>query len=195
MKTLDVRTRAAWRRWLAKNHAKQNEIWLVFHKKHTGVNCVPYEDSVEEALCFGWVDSLIKQLDADRYARKYTPRKATSVWSQSNKTRAEKMIRAGLMTDVGLALITAAKASGEWNQTRVRPTFAANEMPTELRAALAKNAKATKNFRGLLPSHQRNYLLWITTAKKAETRQRRAQQAAEMLQRGERLTISSKPQS
>jgi uncharacterized protein YdeI (YjbR/CyaY-like superfamily) len=190
MKTLDVRTRNAWRRWLAKNHAKQTEIWLVFHKKHTGIDCVPYEDSVEEALCFGWVDSLIKQLDADRYARKYTPRKATSVWSESNKARADKMIRAGLMTDVGLALIEAAKSSGEWQQKRTRSTFAGNEMPPELRAALAKNTKAAKNFLALPPSHKRNYLLWISAAKRTETRHRRAQQAAEMLRRGERLTIS-----
>ena len=192
MKKLDVRTRAAWRRWLAKNHAKEAEIWLVFHKKHTGIDCVPYEDSVEEALCFGWVDSLIKQLDANRYARKYTPRKATSLWSESNKVRAEKMIREGLMTEVGHALIEAAKTSGEWKQKRQRPTFAANEMPIERRAALNTNAKAAKNFAALPPSHQRNYLHWISDAKKAETRQRRAQQALAMLQRGERLTISSK---
>src|SRR3954471_13813154 len=138
MKTLDVRTRDAWRRWLAKNHAKESEIWLVFHKKHTGVDCVAYEDSVEEALCFGWVDSLIKQLDGDRYARKYTPRKATSVWSESNKARAEKMIRAGLMTDVGLALIEAAKSSGEWKQKRTQPRLTVNDTPPELQSALAK---------------------------------------------------------
>ncbi len=189
MKTLDVRTREAWRRWLATNHAKEAEIWLVFHKKHTGVGSLPYEESVEEALCFGWIDSLIKQLNDDRYVRKYTPRKPGSVWSQSNKARAEKMILEGRMTEVGLALINEAKLSGEWEQKRTRPTFAVHEMPRELRTALAKNGKAAKNFLALAPSHQQHYMLWVAMAKKAETRERRAQEAINRLQRGEPLGL------
>ena len=153
MNTLDIRTRAAWRRWLAKNYAKETAIWLVFHKKHTGIDSVPYEDSVEEALCFGWIDSLIKQLDGERYARKYTPRKAASVWSQSNKARAEKMIREGRMTAAGLALINHAKSSGEWEQERTPPKLTVNEIPRELRTALMKNRQAAKNFAALPPSH------------------------------------------
>jgi uncharacterized protein YdeI (YjbR/CyaY-like superfamily) len=114
MKTLDVRKRENWRRWLSKNHAKETEIWLVFYKKQTDVSSVHYEESVEDALCFGWIDSIIKRLDNDRYARKFTRRKSGSQWSEHNKARAKKMIKAGRLTNAGLALINDAKSSGEW---------------------------------------------------------------------------------
>ncbi len=87
LKTLDARTPAEWRRWLADFHDSEPEVWLVFHKRHTGQASIAYEDAVDEALCFGWVDSLIKRLDAARYARKFTPRKAVSKWSTANRQR------------------------------------------------------------------------------------------------------------
>ena len=95
--TLDVRTREEWRRWLAKHHASSPGIWLVRHKQHTGVKSMPYEDLVREALCFGWVDSLIKRLDDDRYAIKVTPRKPTSKWSDINRKRWNELKAAGLL--------------------------------------------------------------------------------------------------
>src|SRR5215469_10786836 len=96
LKNLDVRTRKTWRAWLAKNHAASAGVWLVFHKEHTGIAAIPYDDSVCEALCFGWVDSLIKRLDEDRYARKFTPRKPASKWSDSNRKRWAELKQNGL---------------------------------------------------------------------------------------------------
>ena len=101
--TLDVRTREQWRRWLAKHHASSPGIWLVRHKQHTGVESMPYDDVVGEALCFGWIDSLIKRLDDDRYAIKVTPRKPTSKWSDINRKRWKELEAAGRLAAPGLA--------------------------------------------------------------------------------------------
>src|SRR5690349_2075668 len=100
--TLDVRTRKQWRQWLAKHHASSPGIWLVRHKQHSGIESMPYEDVVREALCFGWIDSLVKRLDDDRYAVKITPRKPTSKWSDINRRRWTELKEAGLLTAAGL---------------------------------------------------------------------------------------------
>ena len=118
MKTLRVETRDAWRDWLAEYHESEAEVWLVFLKSHTGQPNVPYDEAVEEALCFGWIDSLIKRLDDARYARRFTPRRSGSVWSETNKKRAEKMITEGLMTDAGMVFVGEAKVSGEWERAQ-----------------------------------------------------------------------------
>jgi len=101
--TLQVRSRRQWRAWLAKHHTSGPGVWLVFHKAHTGVKSIPYEDTVREALCFGWIDSLIKRLDDDRYALKVTPRQPTSKWSDINRNRWLELKTAGLLTSAGLA--------------------------------------------------------------------------------------------
>jgi uncharacterized protein YdeI (YjbR/CyaY-like superfamily) len=189
MKTLDVIRREDWRQWLVENHTKETEIGLVFHKKHTGESGVPYEETVEDALCFGWIDSIIKRLDEERFARKYTPRKPGSPWSELNKARAEKMIKEDRMTDAGLALINEAKSSGEWGQKRSRPHIPTDEIPQEFRNALADNPEAEKNFHALAPSYRKHYVLWIALAKRAQTRLRRVQEAIQKLERGERLGL------
>src|SRR5260370_42646654 len=101
--TLEVRNRQQWRQWLAKHHASRAGIWLVRHKQHTGVKSMPFEDLVREALCFGWVDSLVKRLDDDRYAIKVTPRKPTSKWSDINRRRWKELKAAGLLAAPGVA--------------------------------------------------------------------------------------------
>ena len=103
IKTLEVRNRQQWRTWLEKHHASSPGVWLVFYHKHTGPRCLAYEDSVREALCFGWIDSLIKRLDDDRFSRKYTPRKPTSKWSEINRKRWKELKTAGLLLPSGLA--------------------------------------------------------------------------------------------
>ena len=113
MKTLRVDTRDSWRHWLRENHASEAEIWFVFYKKHTGVPNVPYGVAVEEALCFGWIDSLVKRIDDERYAQKFTPRRSGSVWSELNKKRATAMVDEGRMTDAGLIFVDEAK---EWGR-------------------------------------------------------------------------------
>jgi len=103
LRALDVRTPEQWRKWLAAHHDSQAEVWLVFHKLHTGRASIAYEDAVDEALCFGWVDSLIKRLDDARYARKFTPRKPDSRWSTSNRERYARLKANGRLTAAGLS--------------------------------------------------------------------------------------------
>lgn len=189
MNKLQAETREDWRAWLTENYAAETEVWLVFHKKHTAVRSISYEASVEEALCFGWIDSLIKRLDEHRYLRKFTPRSSDSVWSELNKERARRMIREGRMTPAGLAVIQAAKASGEWNLKRSRPHFPIDELPVELSVAFDTEPEADAFFRSLPPSYRKQYVLWIATARKPETRRQRTREAIKKLKRGERLGL------
>ena len=105
---------AEWRAWLERNHDAEIAVWLVFHKKHTGKPTISYDAAVGEALCFGWIDSIVKRIDEDRFARKFTPRKVNSKWSELNKDLAERMIREGRMAESGLVQINEAKKNGEW---------------------------------------------------------------------------------
>ena len=182
---LHVADRDDWRDWLRKNHATKKEIWLIYYKKHTGKPSILYDDSVEEALCFGWVDSIIKRIDDEKFARKFTPRKAKSRWSEENKKRARKMIKEGKMTEAGLARIGEAKESGEW--FKITPARKELVIPPYLKAALAKNKKALENFSNLTESYKRQYVGWITSAKREETRKRRLAEAIRLLEKSEKL--------
>ena len=188
MRRLHVFTRAEWRKWLAENHAREKDgIWLVYYKKQTGKCCVEYDESVEEALCFGWVDSLIKRIDNSAYCRKFTPRKEDSKWSDSNKERVEKIIREGRMTEFGLAKIESAKKSGSWHLA-ARPEIDTELVP-EFSAALASNNKAQKFFENLAPSYQKHFVGWIVTARRPETRAKRVRESVGLLAKGEKLGL------
>jgi uncharacterized protein YdeI (YjbR/CyaY-like superfamily) len=167
-----MRSRAAWRAWLKKHHKKKKVVWLVYYKKHTGKPTVTYDDAVEEALCFGWIDSTVRTIDDERYMQKYTPRRPGSVWSQKNIKRARKMMEQGLMTDHGLALFDAIKKKGraepQTKKIRTRLT-----VPVDLKEALKKNKKAYDNFMNFAPGYKKMYILYINDAKKCETRARR----------------------
>ncbi len=139
MKTLEVQDRAAWRAWLAEHHDSETEIWLIFHKKETGVPSMQYGDALDEALCYGWVDSLIKALDERSYARKFTPRKDDSKWSLVNKKRAEALIQEGRMTEHGLRKIEAARRTGSWDAATQRP-----KLHIEMPAEFAEGCKPTR---------------------------------------------------
>jgi len=188
MKTLEVKDCAEWRAWLAANHGRETEVWLVYYKKGSGEPSIEYGASVEEALCFGWVDSIIKKLDEERYARKFTPRKETSKWSASNIQRVERLIEEGLMTEHGLKLVQAAKLSGKWDQPVQKPTLSF-EMPEEFAAALKHNPRAKHTFENLAPTYQKQYLGWIITAKRAETREKRILESIELLTEGKKLGL------
>ena len=185
MKQLYVKTREEWREWLTRNHDQSTGVWLVFYKKHTGKPTLDYEAAVEEALCFGWIDSIIKKLDEDRYLRKLTPRKPNSRWSDLNKKRANRVIRQQRMTAAGRALIKAAKASGLWEQS-ARPEIDL-ELPRELALALARRPKAQAFFDQLAPSYRRQFIGWIATAKQEATRERRVKEAITLLAQGKKL--------
>ncbi len=183
---LHVTTRAAWRRWLAAHHDSEREVWLVFHKTHTGRPALAYEDAVEEAICFGWVDSLIKRLDDERYARKFTPRTAKSSWSEPNLRRLAKALSEGVMTEAGLAVADpeVVALGGVAAPARRRPDPA---LTPELRRELERYPRALAALEALAPSHRRNFIGWIMDAKREETRRRRLAEAIALLAAGKKL--------
>jgi uncharacterized protein YdeI (YjbR/CyaY-like superfamily) len=187
MKKLYPATRDEWRNWLNENHAKKKEIWLVYYKPHVNKPTLKYDESVEEALCYGWIDSIIKKIDDEKYARKFTPRKDDSRWSESNKKRAREMIVQSRMTKYGMAKIEAAKISELWEKPD-RPQINL-ELPADLKIALAKNNMAKEFFNRLAPSYQKQYIAWIQVAKRPETRAMRVKESIELLQKGEKLRM------
>jgi uncharacterized protein YdeI (YjbR/CyaY-like superfamily) len=168
-----VPDRAAWRRWLAKHPVTSPGIWLVFDKKASRADRLVYGDAVEEALCFGWIDSIIHSLGAARYEQLFTPRKPTSAWSASNKTRVARLIEHGLMMPSGLAAVEVAKQSGTWTKY---DAVDALTVPPDLEAALAANPTAARNFAAFPPSARKGFLYWVTDAKRPETRAHRVAQ-------------------
>ena len=185
IKQLYVADREQWREWLSKNHAAKPGIWLIFYKKETSKPTIAYEAAVEEALCFGWIDSIIKKIDAVKYARKFTPRSDKSKWSQLNIKRAYKMIKEGRMTKIGLAKIEVAKKSGLWDKDD-RPQISL-DVPPEFAKALARNKKAKENFDKLAPTYRKHYIGWISVAKRPETKKRRIEESIALLEKGQKL--------
>jgi uncharacterized protein YdeI (YjbR/CyaY-like superfamily) len=179
--TLDVRTRERWRQWLAKHHASSPGVWLVRYKPHAGVKSMPYEDLVCEALCFGWVDSLVKRLDDDRYAIKVTPRRPTSKWSAINRRRWTGLKAAGLLAPAGLAAEPTENTYGPKPKIPVLPTYFAK--------AIKANPSAWKFFTELPPRERRNFVVWVHTAKRPETRERRLRESVDLLAAGKRLGL------
>ena len=171
-----VRTRAEWRRWLAKNHASPGSIWLVIPKKTSGGK-VSYDDVVEEGLCFGWVDSRTRPLDDECYMLLFSPRRAKSGWSRTNKERVARLTERGLMAAPGLAKIEAAKKDGSWSSLDAIENL---ELPPELAKAFAANAAARRQFDGFTRSARKVILLWIASAKRPETRARRVEETVRL---------------
>ena len=179
--TLDVRSRERWRQWLAKHHASSPGVWLIRHKQHTGVTSMPYEDLVCEALCFGWIDSLIKRLDEDRYAIKVTPRKPTSKWSDINRKRWRDLKTASRLAEPGLAAAP--------TESRYSPRPKIPQLPAYVAKAFKTNPRAWENFQALAPTHRRNYVVWIHMAKRPETREKRIHESIELLSAGKKLGL------
>lgn len=173
-KQLYVSDRDEWRKWLEAHHKREREIWVVYYKKHTNKPSLPYDDAVEEAICFGWIDSVVRKLDDERYMQKFTPRKSKSNWSDLNKERAKKMIEAGKMTEAGCEKIRELLAEDK-NGLKTNKKKPKTELviPPDVKKALSTNKRAWENFNKLAPGYQRNYLGWILDAKKEETRERR----------------------
>jgi uncharacterized protein YdeI (YjbR/CyaY-like superfamily) len=181
-RTLDVRTREYWRNWLQEHHAVESEIWLVFHKRHTSEPCLSYDDAVEEALCFGWIDSLIKRLDDDRYARKFTPRNPESRWSTINRRRYADLAARGLLAAAGQA-----RPPTDRSGDAPRPSLAA--LPSYIEERLKADVRVWNAFEKLAPSHRRAYIAWIDSAKRAETKESRLLQAIGLLASGQKLGL------
>lgn len=163
-------SRAEFREWLERNAGSSAGIWLAVGKKGNRVTTLSYDDAVEEALCFGWIDSTVRRLDEDRYWQLYTPRRPGSIWARSNKARVEKLIAEGLMTPAGLAAVERAKADGSWT---LLDDAEAMIVPDDLSAALAESPRATSGFAGLPESTRKQLIYWITSAKRPATRAER----------------------
>lgn len=163
-------TRTEWRAWLAENHTRNEGVWLITYKKATGMPRIEYDEAVEEALCFGWIDSKPQKLDAERSMLWFAPRKPGSGWSKPNKERVERMIAAGLMTPAGLARVEAARSDGSWSAL---DGVEALETPPDLAQALAANPEAQRYWDAFPRSVKRGILEWIVNARRPETRTRR----------------------
>jgi uncharacterized protein YdeI (YjbR/CyaY-like superfamily) len=176
-------TRAAWRAWLERHHSRTEGVWLITYKKATGKPRVEYDEAVEEALCFGWIDSKSGKLADERSLQWFAPRKAGTGWSRPNKERVERLVAAGLMAPAGLAKVEAARRDGSWNAL---DAVEALEIPPDLRAALAAYPEAAGHFEGFPRSVKRSILEWIASAKKLETRAKRVEETARLAARNER---------
>jgi len=176
-KATHPKTRGQWRKWLEKNHSTAPGIWMIYYKKETGKRKFDMADAVEEALCFGWIDSVAQKLDDERSMQKFTPRKPKSIWSKINKKRIEKLIEQKLMKPAGLATIERAKENGSWDTLNSSDLHTDNNsMPDDLEKALSKNKKALANFLAFPPSYRKRFLFWIDSAKTPGTKAARIKQ-------------------
>ncbi len=188
---LYVTNRDEWRLWLERNREAKTEVWLIYYKKHTRKPTIPYDDAVEEALCFGWIDSTIQRIDDERYARKFTPRKDKSTWSELNLKRARKMIRKGRMTQAELAKF---KEVDKKNRSGRKAESSKKKLviPPDLKKALATDKKAGENFDNFAPSYKRLYARWIENAKRKETRGKRIKQTVKWATQNKKPSINMK---
>lgn len=182
-----MRSRDQWRAWLAENHATATEMCLVFYKKHTGKPGLTYIEALEEALCFGWIDGIVRRIDGEKHTIRFSRRRKNSIWSAQNKKRVGRLIEEGRMTEAGLAKVNEARANGQWDKAAVREDTTL--VPPELTAALAKNAQARLNFEKLAPSYRRQFIYWVGVAKRDETRCQRVTEAVRLLASDQRLGI------
>ena len=181
MKTPDqifhFQNRDEWRAWLQENHAAQTEAWIAIRKNHVTDPGVSYEEAVEEALCFGWIDGSMKSVTAEFYRLRFSPRKRGSPWSVSNHKRVERLTAQGKMTEAGMARVREAKENGEW-EAAIRREDTSN-LPEDLKAAMEGNAEAQANFEKFPASQKKQFLYWIASAKTEKTRQKRIQETIE----------------
>jgi uncharacterized protein YdeI (YjbR/CyaY-like superfamily) len=184
--TLSAPTRAAWRAWLVEHHATSPGIWLIIHKKNSPEPGVSYEEAVEEALCFGWIDSKTCTLDATRFKQTFTPRKPKSIWARSNKERVARLIEQGLMAPAGFAAIQVAVANGAWTALDAIDELA---LPEDFAAALGANPAAEHNWNGFQASVKKGILYFITSARRPETRARRIARTVELAEQNIRVMV------
>lgn len=181
-KLLEVRSREEWRNWLAGHYNLEKELWLVFRKGAAANPLFKYRDALEEALCFGWIDSIVKRLDDVRYARKFTPRKPGSQWSTINRRLHKDLKSRGLLAAPGLE-----RAPIGRNRNAPRPSL--TKLPAYIENGLEARPRIWKAFESLAPSLRRAYIGWIDSAKKDETKQRRLRETIRLLETGKRLPM------
>ena len=175
--TYQAKTRKEWRKWLEKNHQLEKSVWLVIFHKSSSTKSIYYEEAVEEAICFGWIDSIAHKRDEESKYQFFALRKPKSNWSKANRDRAERMIEQGQMTHSGQKLIDLAKNTGTWEAL---VDVQNSVIPVDLMTYLNKNKTALKNFNAFPPSSKRIILEWLLNAKKPETRQKRIEETVRL---------------
>lgn len=173
---VSAKDRTVWRKWLAKNHTTTGACWLKIFKKGSATPSINYAEAVEEALCFGWIDSVANKRNEEYFVLYFTERKPKGVWSKLNKTRIERLIKAGLMTDAGLEKIRIAKENGAWSTL---DEIEEDSMPDDLAKALKKNKKAFKHFNAFPPSARKAIYQWIISAKQTPTKEKHIKETVE----------------
>jgi uncharacterized protein YdeI (YjbR/CyaY-like superfamily) len=159
-----------WRDWLHENHQTQDCVYLIFYRVNSEFESMRWEEAVQVAICYGWIDSTVKKMDDERRKQMFTPRKDKSVWSKLNKTYIEKLIQEGLMHDSGLKKVEIAKKNGSWESLDAVENL---EIPADLKKAFDANKLAFDNYNNFSPSYRKSYLYWLNHAKREETRKAR----------------------
>lgn len=173
LKSYYAKNRKAWRKWLLKYHLTEPGVWLIYYKKDSGKPRVSWDDAVDEALCFGWIDSLAKPIDDERYMQKFTPRQLHSVWSAINKKRTERLIEQSLMMPAGLEIIEAGKKNGSWNKLDHVEDFI---IPPDMKKFLVKNKKVRDYYESLGTFRQKQWLYRMHAARLPETKVKRMEE-------------------
>ena len=161
---------------------------LVYYKKHTGKQCISYDDSVKTALCYGWIDGLVKRINDECYTRRFTPRKGNSVWSELNKKRVAELLKEEKIKTTGLKIIEAAKKNGNWDKV-IPPPEINTTLSNEFKFALTKNPEAKTFFESLAANHKKQFIIWINMAKRAETKEKRIKESIDLLTNRKKLGL------
>ena len=167
----DFHEHEEWRTWLERNHSSEKEVWVIIQKKKSERNGLKYQEAVEEAICFGWIDSKMQSIDNNRFRQRFSPRRKNSMWSKKNKETAEKTIQEGKMKKSGFETINIAKQNGKWDA--VYSSKDVPVIPKDLEKALKQNKLAWKNFNKFSNSTKLQYIYWVNSAKKDETKRKR----------------------
>lgn len=183
--TLPFANKKKWSDWLAKQHATSTGLWLKLAKKDSGIPSITYEEALDVALCYGWIDGQKKGFDDKYWLQKFTPRGAKSIWSKINTEKVERLIASGEMKPAGLKAVEAAKADGRWESAYASQKTIS--IPDDFQAALDRNEKAKANFTKLKSAERYSFLFRIHNVKKPETRARKIQQFVELLEKGETI--------
>lgn len=190
VQTFHAKSRKEWRKWLEKNHQSEKSIWLIIYKKESEISSVYYPEAVDEALCFGWIDSKPNKRDKNSYYQFFAKRNPKSNWSKVNKEKIAKLIEKGLMHSAGLEMIEIAKENGTWTALDEVENLI---IPDDLQELFSKNKTAFKNWRNFPPSSKRGILEWIFNAKKAETRQKRIEETVSLAEKDIRANHYRQP--
>lgn len=186
-------SREAFRKWLEGNYKSNHGIWMVFYKKHLNVNCIEYIEALEEALCFGWIDSIIKKVDDNKYLRKFTPRTNISNWSDYNKKLVISLISKNQMTEAGLSKIDVYLKTGkvDWDVHNLKSHKKESDLliPDFILKEFSENEPALTNFNNLAQTYKKHFVLWITSAKREDTIKSRLRESILLLKENRKLGL------